>query len=197
MSDFSKAKHHFEEAKHCLPGGGVDVECSIGFGDIAAEEANVALAKSYYQDAITTARQRGHLGFEAYAHLKIGEFLLSSNEYAKARRHLITMLAIARMIGSLEDTAAALVGLSKIILEDEKSDIVTVDVLVDVALGIYRRIGAKRGIGCCLVLRGTICEIAGDDENAKHKYIEALNWYSMGGDQKGVDLCTRWLGDHK
>jgi len=202
ISDFSQASVYFERCIKGYPNPrsgchGPVLRCLTGYGDIASEDGDFNAASLSYSEVLEITHSKlGSPGPEAMAHVKLGNLYLSQagSGLTQALTHYITASIMHRHARIFEDLPLSLAGISDVLLQ--AGDVATASTVNDVAMSMFQRHGARRGIGHCLRRRAEISILR--DQNAdlaRQQLAEARDWCVRATDKKGAERCERRLKD--
>jgi tetratricopeptide (TPR) repeat protein len=158
-------------------------------GNVTQFQGDVRKAHTFYDEALSAARQTGNSKFIAQSLRGVGALAYLQYDFISARELISEAIRLSRSIGDDFGLAAALARLGDI--SSVEGDTATARSLTGESLSIFRRIGYSEGISAKLYNLGAIVFLDGDHELARQHFEEA----HIAAMELGEKINTRLIFD--
>ena len=140
-------------------------------GNVTQFQGDIKKAHTFYDEALTAARQTGDPKHIAQSLRGVGALAYLQYDFISARELINEAIRLSRSVSDDFGLAAALARLGDI--SNVEGDTATARSLTAESLGIFRRIGYSEGISAKLYNLGAIVFLDGDHELARQHFEEA------------------------
>jgi tetratricopeptide (TPR) repeat protein len=164
---------------------------SLGF--VAFMQGNSVVARSWYEEALTLAREMGDKAAAAFALRNLEDAHYRAGDLAAARAAFTESLATFREVGDSWGTAITLGALVTLALV--QGDAATARSLSEESLPLSRQVGNTWSLALVLVNLGAAVLQEGDHQQARDHFVEGLRLWRELGNQTGSMMAVAGLAE--